>query len=134
MIAILSRTLFRLKPSYYFKNVVFSLALTGSFFFLLFTRDVLFIVPPVYLVLMVVNALLFPYSFFVYEVVVERFVGNKIGVTTASVYFFFKLIVMLLCYVFAFYISPLGLIYLYVRYGAVSQRQRIQEQSAGGEL
>lgn len=63
----------------------------------------------------VVNTLLYPYSRFVYESVVDFIVGSNVLFGNVFVMLFVKAITMALCWVFAIFIAPIGLGYLYYR-------------------
>ena len=59
-----------------------------------------------------VNALIYPYSRFVYESIVDFIFGNNVFVN-ALFLLAIKIITMLICFGFAIFIAPIGLIYLY---------------------
>lgn len=65
-------------------------------------------------VLLAVNSLLYPYSRFVYETVVGYIVGQNIFIVNAIFTLFMKLLTMMICWCFAVFIAPIGLIYLYI--------------------
>lgn len=66
------------------------------------------------------NSLLYPYSRFVYESVVGYIVGQNTFFVNAFVMLFTKAITMLLCWCFAIFIAPIGLVYLYIRNSKVN--------------
>lgn len=63
----------------------------------------------------IVNTLLYPYSRFVYESIVGFIIGNNVFFGNVFVMLFVKAITMALCWVFAMFIAPIGLGYLYFR-------------------
>lgn len=66
------------------------------------------------LVLMcVVNTVLYPYSRFVYESIMNLIFGNNVFVMPAVILLFLKLMTMAVCWSMAIFIAPLGLAYLY---------------------
>ncbi|SAK42522.1 membrane protein [Caballeronia glebae] len=65
------------------------------------------------LILFLANTLLYPYARFVYEGVVRYIVGDNIFVFPVLLVLPVKVLMMILCWVFAIFISPVGLIYLY---------------------
>lgn len=64
-------------------------------------------------ILVVLNTFIYPYSRFVYESVIEFIVGENVFFLNAFIVLAFKLITMLLCWFFAIFIAPIGLLYLY---------------------
>ncbi len=65
------------------------------------------------IIFFVINTLLYPYSRFVYETIVGFFMGDNVFFGSAFIMMGVKLITMLLCWVFAIFIAPVGLLYLY---------------------
>jgi hypothetical protein len=61
----------------------------------------------------VLNTVLYPYSRFVYESVVEFIMGNNVFYLSAVVMLISKLFTMIVCFLLAPFIAPLGLAYLY---------------------
>lgn len=61
----------------------------------------------------VICTVLYPYSRFVYERVVSFIVGDNFFVVNASLMLVAKAITMFLCWAFAIFIAPIGLIYLF---------------------
>lgn len=74
------------------------------------------------LVLLMVNALLYPYSRFVYEQVIGFLMGDNVFFVNAVMMLVVKMFTMTLCWGFAIFIAPLGLAYLYF-YHRRAQRQ-----------
>ena len=62
---------------------------------------------------MVISTLLYPYSRFVYESVAGYLMGRNIFFLNAFVLLFVKFIAMMLCWVLAIFMAPIGLAYLY---------------------
>ena len=63
--------------------------------------------------LIVVNTLLYPYSRFVYESVVNYILGKNVFFVNAWSMLVAKLMTMTLCWACAIIIAPIGLLYLY---------------------
>ncbi len=61
----------------------------------------------------IVNALLYPYSRFVYESIVNFILGENTFFLNALIMLFFKLFTMMVCFMMATMIAPIGLLYLY---------------------
>ena len=66
-------------------------------------------------VLLAVNTLLYPYSRFVYESIVAYIMGKNIFFVNAIVMLLVKLMTMAICWSFALFIAPFGLLFLYIR-------------------
>ncbi|HBN8419073.1 hypothetical protein ABL975_08855 [Pseudomonas aeruginosa] len=65
------------------------------------------------LVLSLVCTWLYPYSRFVYESVIGFLLGENIFYVPAIFLLFAKLMTMAICWSFAIFIAPIGLLYLY---------------------
>ncbi|EGQ7766881.1 hypothetical protein HJ171_10055 [Vibrio parahaemolyticus] len=60
-----------------------------------------------------VNTLLYPYSRFVYERIVEFVMGNNVFFVNAVLMLTVKAFTMVLCWAAAIFVAPLGLAYIY---------------------
>ena len=65
------------------------------------------------IVFLVISTLLYPYSRFVYESIIDFIMGQNVFFINTIVMLITKLTTMLLCWVFAIFIAPAGLVYLY---------------------
>ncbi len=63
-----------------------------------------------------VSTILYPYSRFLYETIIDFILGNNQFSIPALIYLYFKLVTMLLCWAFAIFIAPLGLLFLYIHH------------------
>ena len=70
-------------------------------------------IPVNFLIMLVVNALLYPYSRFVYESVVGFVIGNNVFISSALFMLAVKLFMMVVCFFCVIFIAPVGLVYLY---------------------
>ena len=59
------------------------------------------------------NTLLYPFARFVYESIVEFIMGDNILITNVIIALPVKFITMSMCWVYAIFIAPLGLIFLF---------------------
>ncbi|MDQ0589184.1 hypothetical protein [Variovorax paradoxus] len=73
--------------------------------------------------LFALNTLLYPYARFVYESAVGFVMGNNVFFVNAFLMLFVKAITMLLCWAFAIFIAPIGLIYLYFHHSKAEQQR-----------
>ena len=65
----------------------------------------------------VINAALYPYSRFVYESIFNFLIGENFFLLPAIPMLIAKCFTMLVCFMFALFIAPIGLAYLYFRHG-----------------
>mgnify|MGYP001086015253 FL=1 len=70
--------------------------------------------------LFAVNTLLYPYSRFVYESIIGYIMGSNVFFVNAILMLFVKLITMAICWSFAIFIAPFGLLYLYIHHSRKS--------------
>ena len=68
------------------------------------------------LLLSTINTFLYPYSRFVYESVVDFVLGENVFIVNVIFMLAIKLVSMLFCWLFAIFIAPFGLAYLYYRH------------------
>ena len=102
------------RAGYYFRHLFF-----GSLFLLVMyfkDRSSQYPFPIGVWVLAVITTLLYPYSRFVYESVVNFLCGSNVMYTDAGIFFALKLLTMFLCWLLAIGIAPIGLIYLYIHH------------------
>ncbi len=102
-------------PSYYFRNIFF-----GSFFCagLIYLGSLARETNPDlfygFLVLWPISLLLFPYSRFVIDTIYSFIMGDHVFFVNLNLWFIVKFITMFLCFYFAVFIAPIGLIILYI--------------------
>ncbi|WP_118859356.1 hypothetical protein [Haemophilus haemolyticus] len=70
--------------------------------------------------------LLYPYSRFVYESIIEYILGDNVFFINAPLMLVTKLITMAICFIFSIFIAPIGLIYLYFYH---SKQEKLQNQN-----
>jgi len=69
----------------------------------------------------VVSSLLYPYSRFVYESIVGFLMGENVFVAHIVLMLIFKFVTMMVCWVFAIFVAPVGLAYLYYHHSKVER-------------
>ena len=102
-----------LNKHYYFRNLFFA-----SLFLILFIYLFMMHVSgePWYIyILFVINTLLYPYSRYVFEKVSIFIIGKNIFLLELKFALAIKIVTMWICWVFAIFISPIGLITLYFK-------------------
>ncbi|WP_118789219.1 hypothetical protein [Haemophilus haemolyticus] len=70
--------------------------------------------------------LLYPYSRFVYESIIEYILGDNVFFVNVPLMLVTKLITMAICFVFSIFIAPIGLIYPYFYH---SKQEKLQNQN-----
>jgi len=121
---VILKTFGGLSKQYYFRNFVFGLGLVAFFVFMLLKGAKG--IPVNFSIMLAVNALLYPYSRFVYESVVGFIIGNNVFISSALFMLAVKLLMMVVCFFCAIFIAPVGLVYLYFYH----TKQAQQEQQA----
>ena len=125
----LSKTLGGLSKAYYTRQFLF-----GLIFFILivaisyngynYTGNTSILVTNI--ILGLICLLLYPYSRFVYESIIEYILGNNVFFVNAPLMLVTKLITMAICFIFSIFIAPIGLIYLYFYH---SKQEKLQNQN-----
>lgn len=110
---VIERSFGGLSRTYYLRQFFFGLLLLAFFLFLASRshRGV----PISAAALLALSTLLYPYSRFVYERVVGFVVGDSVLLVNVAIMLPIKLLAMSVCFVFAVFIAPVGLLYLYLR-------------------
>lgn len=65
------------------------------------------------LIYIVINIMLYPYSRYAYENIVEYIIGNNVFYFNALIMLVVKLFTMVLCFSFAVFVAPVGLAFLF---------------------
>lgn len=108
---ILQKTFGRLSKTYYFRQLVFGSIFAAIMFYILSQGNQELRVDNVIFVL--ISTVLYPYSRFVYESIVNFVMGDTVFFVNALFLLIIKYLTMMLCWVFALFIAPIGLLYLY---------------------
>ena len=61
----------------------------------------------------IISTLLYPYSRFTYETIMNFILGNNIFIHNALIFMLWKALTMILCWFLAIFIAPVGLIFIY---------------------
>ena len=101
---IIKKTFGGLSMSYYLRHLFFGAIMAVFFIYMFYNLGRASILVAL---VFVVNALIYLYSRFVYESIVDFIFGNALFLLAI------KIITMLICFGFAMFIAPIGLIYLY---------------------
>jgi hypothetical protein len=113
MASLFWKTFGGITAAYYFRHFFFGLMFPVLTYFSL--RDNLYPPPLLWTCAFVaVNTLLYPYSRFVYEVIVDFVLGSSVFYVNAGLMLLFKFLTMYFCWFFAMPIAPIGLLYIYI--------------------
>ncbi|NOG32446.1 hypothetical protein HLB35_13015 [Halomonas sp. TBZ9] len=112
MLPIIEDTLGGLSRNYYFRQLIFGIGLSALTYFAV-TQGIPDSVPFGVFPLLVLNALLYPYSRFVYEQIIGFVMGNNVFYLPLIIMLPVKLFTMTMCWGWAVFLAPVGLVYLY---------------------
>jgi hypothetical protein len=108
---IIQKTLGGLSAQYYFRQFFFGLLVAALIFFTSTLNGRPIQIGMLFMI--VINTLLYPYSRFIYESIVDFIVGKNVFFVNAIFMLITKFITMLMCWMFAIFVAPIGLAYLY---------------------
>ena len=109
---VIKKTFAGLSPQYYFRQFFFGLVFLVLYCFM--ASQGKHTIPIGMIILIVVDTLLYPYSRFVYESIINFIIGDNVFTVNAILMLFVKWITMAFCWGFAIFVAPIGLIYLYI--------------------
>jgi hypothetical protein len=114
---IIAKTFGGLTPQYYFRQFVFGLIFPIFAIVMIRQSPNPHEIQTGAIVFFIINTMLYPYSRFVYESVVDFIMGKNVFFVNALMLLFVKIFTMLICWACAIFIAPVGLIYLFFRNG-----------------
>lgn len=109
---ILSKTFGGLSKQYYLRQFFFGVLIVALVVVLPYTHTNRAISIEL-IAISTINTILYPYSRFVYESIIEFIMGENVFFINAIIMLITKIITMCLCWCFAIFIAPIGLAYLY---------------------
>ncbi|OBA00607.1 hypothetical protein [Halomonas sp. G11] len=109
---------------YYLRQMFFSAGLSALIVFVIIQGDAQLRLDQGLLFL--TNALLYPYSRFVYEEVMGFLMGDNVFFVNALFMLIVKFFTIILCWGFAIFIAPLGLAYLFFYHRRAQRRDSIE--------
>jgi hypothetical protein len=110
---VIAKTFGGLSTSYYVRHFIFALAFPIFIFLMLSQSHGSHPLHFPMLLMVVVNTMLYPYSRFVYESVVNFIVGENVFFVNAMLLLGVKVATMMFCWFLAIFVAPIGLAYLY---------------------
>ncbi|PMR67267.1 hypothetical protein [Halomonas heilongjiangensis] len=113
-----------LSPRYYLRQLFFGAGMSALLLFVVMQGEAPLRMDLV--VLLLVNALLYPYSRFVYEQAMGFLMGDNMFFVNAMLLLSVKLFTMMLCWGFAIFIAPLGLAYLFFYHRRGQSRDSVE--------
>jgi hypothetical protein len=108
---LIRKTFGGLTAQYYFRQLFFGLLMAGFAFFM--SKHSSRPVPLAMLFFTIGSTLLYPYSRFVYESIMTFIIGNNVFFINTIIMLIFKTFTMAMCWSFALFVAPIGLVYLY---------------------
>ena len=109
--AIFEKTFGGLSREYYFREFIFGLIFVVLFFYPYYVKGMT--IPPIGVILTaILSQILYPYSRFVYHSITDFIFGNNMFIVNAFPMLILKFL-MMICWFFAIFIAPIGLLYLY---------------------
>ncbi|MFW5443000.1 MAG: hypothetical protein ACKE51_01660 [Methylococcaceae bacterium] len=109
---IIQKTLGGLSKEYYIRQFLFGLIFPAIFYFA-FSQSETASISLGLIASCIVNSLLYPYSRFVYESIVDYILGDTVIFGGILVVMLTKYFTMAICWAAAILIAPVGLLYLY---------------------
>lgn len=119
MHSVIAKTFGGLTLQYYIRSFLFGLIFPVLIFFMATARDTPATGSSVSIgeyFFFSVTTLLYPYSRFVYESVIDYITGDNVFIVNAFAMLTVKFFTMLLCWLLAIFIAPVGLLYLFIRH------------------
>ena len=110
---IITKTFGGLTKEYYIRQFIFGLIFPSIYFFAFFQSSQEVTISLATIGFLIINTLLYPYSRFVYESVMNFIMGGNVFWVNAIMLLAVKFITMILCWSLAIFIAPIGLVSLY---------------------
>ena len=127
--AIFEKTFGGLSREYYFREFIFGLIFVVLFFYPYYAKGMT--IPPIGVTLTaILSQILYPYSRFVYHSVMDFIFGNNMFVVNAFLMLILKFLMMMICWFFAIFIAPIGLLYLYYHHTKEEKKLQAEEENA----
>lgn len=98
-----------ISKEYYIRNFIFSLIFSACFIWVQSRIGL----KPWLMFYCIINPILYPYARFAYENTMQYIIGKNVFAFNAGIFLIAKVITMAICWSFAIFMAPLGLIYLY---------------------
>lgn len=115
MRSVLAKTFGGLTPQYYFRQFVFGMIFPVFAYIMLSQSPEKHPITLSTTAFFVVNTFLYPYARFVYDGVKNFILGDTVLVVNLVIMLMFSAFTMIMCWFFAIFIAPVGLVYLYFR-------------------
>lgn len=119
MTSLLQKTFGGLSKEYFIRQFLFGLIFPAIFYFIASQNEGMSYPVPTIL-FMAINTLLYPYSRFSYESILEYIMGDNVFFGSAIFMMLVKFLTMTICWAFAVFIAPFGLVYLYFHHSKAS--------------
>jgi hypothetical protein len=119
----ISKTFGGLTASYLVRQYIFGIILGGLFIYLRLSAKI--DIP--FIIFAVISTILYPYSRFVYESIVDFIFGDNIIVFTGTlmlIMLLVKFVIIVACWSFSIFIAPFGLLFLYFYHTRIEKQQK----------
>lgn len=126
MNAFFSKTFGGLSKEYYLRHLFFSTIISSLIIYSSITHHNNMTNNIIMIIVNIILALLYPYSRFVYESVVNFIIGDNSFILPIFVVLITKLFTMVICYACSIFIAPIGLIFLYFYYSYQEKKEQKQ--------
>ncbi len=126
--AIFEKTFGGLSREYYFREFIFGLIFVILFFYPYYVKGMT--IPPIGVILIaILSQIFYPYSRFVYHSMMDFIFGNNMFVVNAFLMLILKFLIMMICWFFAIFIAPIGLLYLYYHHTKEEKKLQAEEEN-----
>ena len=108
---VIQKTFGGLSKQYYFRQFFFGLVIAALILFM--STQGRLSMPVGMMIFTVVSTFLYPYSRFVYESIIGFVMGENVFFVNTILMLTAKFFTMAMCWIFAIFVAPVGLAYLY---------------------
>ncbi|MEC4720256.1 hypothetical protein RY831_13920 [Noviherbaspirillum sp. CPCC 100848] len=119
----IAKTFGGLSAPYYFRHFLFGMIFPVGMF-LIGSNDGTPSIPTDKYLFFALSTLLYPYSRFVYESIIDFILGNNTFVVNAFFMLITKAVTIMLCWLLAIFIAPVGLAYLFYHHSKAGDREQ----------
>jgi len=120
---LMEKTFGGLTKQYYIRQFIFGLIFPAILFFSFLQDNQPISISITTIGLFIVSTLLYPYSRFVYEIIMSFIMGDNIFWVNTFMMLLVKFITMAFCWSLSIFIAPIGLVYLYFYH---SKQERVE--------
>ena len=124
----LSKSFGGLSKEYFLRQLMFALIMYSLYiYYAIFSSSGSRHGDWVTILFMTVSTLLYPYSRFVYETVVNTIIGDNNFQVGGIIFLFCKIATMLMCWIYALLVAPVCLLFLF-GYHSIKERRKLVDE------